>query len=88
MVRDLNEDSLLALDLRLIRRNQPRTWSLFIVADGMGGHSAGEVASDLALRGALEVVQREYLMPTVDTDAQDEEEMLRERRSPRHSPGK
>lgn len=77
MVRDLNEDSLLALDLRLIRRNQPRTWSLFIVADGMGGHSAGEVASDLALRGALEVVQREYLMPTVDTDAQDEEEMLR-----------
>jgi serine/threonine protein phosphatase PrpC len=78
MVRDLNEDSLLALDLRLIRRNQPRTWSLFIVADGMGGHSAGEVASNLALRGALEVVQREYLMPTVDTDAQDEEENLRD----------
>ncbi len=77
MVRDLNEDSLLALDLRLIRRNQPRTWSLFIVADGMGGHSAGEVASDLALRGVLEVVQSEYLMPTVDTDAQDEEEILR-----------
>lgn len=78
MVRDLNEDSLLALDLRLIRRNQPRAWSLFIVADGMGGHSAGEVASDLALRGALEVVQREYLAPTVDTDNQDNEEMLRD----------
>lgn len=78
MVRDLNEDSLLALDLRLIRRNQPREWSLFIVADGMGGHSAGEVASDLALRGALEIVQREYLAPTVDADAQDQEEALRE----------
>ncbi|MDW8148780.1 MAG: Stp1/IreP family PP2C-type Ser/Thr phosphatase [Roseiflexaceae bacterium] len=78
VVRDLNEDSLLALDLRLIRRNQPRTWSLFIVADGMGGHSAGEVASDLALRGALEIVQREYLAPTVDADAQDREETLRE----------
>ncbi|MGQ9548959.1 MAG: Stp1/IreP family PP2C-type Ser/Thr phosphatase [Roseiflexus sp.] len=77
IVRDLNEDSLLALDLRMIRRNEPRTWSLFIVADGMGGHSAGEVASDLALRGALEVVQREYLIPTVDSDAHDEEEMLR-----------
>jgi len=78
MVRDLNEDSLLALDLRLFRRNQPRTWSLFIVADGMGGHSAGEVASDLALRGALEIVQREYLAPTVDADAQDSEETLRD----------
>ncbi len=77
-VRDLNEDSLLALDLRLIRRNQPRAWSLFIVADGMGGHSAGEVASDLALRGALEVVQREYLAPTVDADVQDQEETLRD----------
>lgn len=77
-VRDLNEDSLLALDLRLIRRNQPRVWSLFIVADGMGGHSAGEVASDLALRGALEIVQREYLAPTVDADAQDKEDMLRD----------
>lgn len=78
VVRDLNEDSLLALDLRLIRRNQPRAWSLFIVADGMGGHSAGEVASDLALRGALEIVQREYLAPTVDADTQDNEETLRD----------
>lgn len=77
-VRDLNEDSLLALDLRLIRHNQPRSWSLFIVADGMGGHSAGEVASDLALRGALEIVQREYLAPTVDADAPDKEEALRD----------
>lgn len=77
MVRDLNEDSLLALDLRMVRRDTPRAWSLFIVADGMGGHSAGEVASDLALRGAFEVVQSAYLAPTVDADARDDEEQLR-----------
>ena len=29
---------------------------LFMVADGMGGHAAGEVASGLAIRGAAEVV--------------------------------
>jgi PPM family protein phosphatase len=78
MVRELDEDSLLTMELRMNRTAAPRTWGLYIVADGMGGHSAGEVASDLALRGAFEVVQREYLAPTVDTGAEDDEARLRE----------
>src|SRR5690606_7471910 len=78
MVRELDEDSLLVAELRMVRKATPRTWGLYIVADGMGGHSAGEVASDLALRGAYEVVQSEYLTPTVDTDAADDEQRLRE----------
>ncbi|MBK6693384.1 MAG: cyclic nucleotide-binding domain-containing protein [Myxococcales bacterium] len=48
-VRDHNEDNFL-VDKKL---------SLFIVADGMGGHAAGEVASAIAVRTVHEEVRRE-----------------------------
>lgn len=48
-VRDHNEDNFL-VDKKL---------GLFIVADGMGGHAAGEVASAVAVRTVHEEVKRE-----------------------------
>ena len=63
MIRELDEDSLLTLDLRTVQNSNGRSWGLFIVADGMGGHAAGEVASGLAIRGATEVVLSAYLTP-------------------------
>src|SRR6266508_4215641 len=78
MIRELDEDSLLTLDLRTVQNSNGRSWGLFIVADGMGGHAAGEVASGLAIRGAAEVVLSAYLTPTLDADAPYDEAQLRE----------
>ncbi len=78
MVRELDEDSLFYAELRIARKAAPQTWGLYIVADGMGGHSAGEVASDLAIRGAYAVVQDSYMGPTIDGDLPDEETRLKE----------
>ena len=78
MVRELDEDSLLFTELRMLRKDQGQSWGLYIVSDGMGGHSAGEVASDLAIRGAYSVVQDEYLAPLIDADMIDEEARLKD----------
>src|SRR5580704_17251262 len=48
-VRDHNEDNFL-VDKKL---------ALFIVADGMGGHAAGEVARAIAVRTVHEEIRRE-----------------------------
>ncbi|NPV55443.1 MAG: Stp1/IreP family PP2C-type Ser/Thr phosphatase [Anaerolineae bacterium] len=44
-VRSLNEDSLLTVELCRVETSTILPLGLYVVADGMGGHSAGEVAS-------------------------------------------
>ncbi|MDB4912504.1 MAG: hypothetical protein JWM95_148 [Gemmatimonadetes bacterium] len=60
MIRSGNEDNF-ATDYTL-----GQTRGIFIVADGMGGHAAGEVASEMA----VQIVLRE-LAPLVDLEAAD-----------------
>jgi serine/threonine protein phosphatase PrpC len=44
-MRTLNEDSLLTIDVVRNQQSVSRPLAVFLVADGMGGHAAGEVAS-------------------------------------------
>lgn len=48
--RELNEDSLLAITATLAGNSGSLPFGLYIVADGMGGHQYGEVASNAAIR--------------------------------------
>ena len=50
LVRSLNEDSVLGTRFDLKTHRGMVSAGLFAVADGMGGHNAGEIASDLAVR--------------------------------------
>lgn len=50
LLRELNEDSVLCTSFDLRTHLGTVTAGLFAVADGMGGHNAGEIASDLASR--------------------------------------
>jgi len=77
MIRDHNEDSLLALNLAMFNSATLRSWGLYVVADGMGGHAAGEVASGLAVRGVAEVVMRDYLGFATALDAIYDQEQMR-----------
>ena len=48
--RDHNEDSVLALTTTISGSSESVPFGLYVVADGMGGHQFGEVASNAAIR--------------------------------------
>lgn len=48
--RELNEDSVLAVTTTMVGNSGNLPFGLYIVADGMGGHQYGEVASNAAIR--------------------------------------
>lgn len=54
LVRELNEDSLLALHLTQYYESVQTQIGLYIVSDGMGGEAAGEIASRVTVRAIAE----------------------------------
>lgn len=60
-VRSLNEDSLLTLELSQVRQSVNELVGLYVVADGMGGHQGGEIASAMA----IEEIARNLLQPVL-----------------------
>jgi serine/threonine protein phosphatase PrpC len=58
--RELNEDSLLAFTSTIAGNSGTTPFGLFIVADGMGGHQYGEVASNAAIRTIAGQILRKF----------------------------
>jgi PPM family protein phosphatase len=56
LVRELNEDSVLAFNLTQYYESVQTQIGLYIVSDGMGGEAAGEVASRVTVRSVAEWV--------------------------------
>src|SRR5205085_6773752 len=54
LLRELNEDSILALNLTQYYESVQTQIGLYIVSDGMGGEAAGEVASRVSVRAVAE----------------------------------
>lgn len=79
VVRDHNEDSLLTLEIQRAQLSESQPVGLYVVADGMGGHEAGEVASGLAVNTVARVVANKVMLSWMDNPTPaNYEELLRE----------
>lgn len=76
--RELNEDSLLAVTTTLAGNSGSLPFGLYIVADGMGGHQYGEVASNAAVRVVASTILRKFFNSLFDLHPQPPEQPLRE----------
>ena len=50
LVRQINEDSVLTIETVVLEHEKSLPVGLYVIADGMGGHENGEVASSVAVR--------------------------------------
>jgi len=72
--RELNEDSVLAMTATMAGNSGNLPFGLYIVADGMGGHQFGEVASNAAIRTVAGYILRKFhpYLFQVKTETMDE----------------
>ena len=64
-VRSINQDSVFALTTTLPRESSDVSMGLFVVADGMGGHAGGEIASRMAISTVVRHVLAELVVPAL-----------------------
>jgi len=76
--RDHNEDALFALTTVLSGDNLQIPFGLYIVADGMGGHQHGDIASGTAVRSMAGYILRKLYIPLLDLPQSPPSEPLQE----------
>lgn len=76
--REHNEDSLLAITTTLAGKTTNIPFGLYMVADGMGGHQFGEVASNAAIRVIAGQIMRKFHSYLFAIPTQQPEESLQE----------
>jgi serine/threonine protein phosphatase PrpC len=76
MQRDHNEDSSFSMTAMLANEQRIYTFGLYIVADGMGGHMHGELASGIAVKSVSHYLIRNLFMPLVERTNQDPDTSL------------
>ncbi len=69
-VRSRNEDAMLAMEIGQQGGVGLPPLGLFVLADGMGGHRAGDVASALAIRAVAQYVLEQVYLPTLSGEEQ------------------
>lgn len=67
-VREVNQDSIFALTTTLPRGSSDLSTGLFIVADGMGGHEDGDIASRIAIRTIVDHVFTNFMLPMLNEE--------------------
>jgi len=76
--REHNEDSLLAITATLAGKTANVPFGLYMVADGMGGHQFGEVASNAAIRVVAGQIFRKFHSYLFAIPTQQPEDSLQE----------
>jgi protein phosphatase len=70
-VRSHNEDTAFIVTSVLDGDETLPSFGLFALADGMGGHQAGEIASSLAARAVAHYITREFYLPILVREERD-----------------
>ncbi len=77
-IRERNEDAYLAVDLTLQNDDGLVPLGLFIVADGMGGHHKGEIASSLAAQVSARHIMQDVFLPFLSSNKENSRRPINE----------